>query len=67
MCERCTVIGSMISKKLISLIATGMKEVAKQIEGLVARIKRIESEIAALQSNVKKQFDRVQTDSSADQ
>lgn len=59
LCEQCTVIGSLIPKNT-NTSATGMKVIAKQIEELVDRIKKIESEIAALQNNVRKQFDRVQ-------
>lgn len=59
LCERCTVVGSLIPKATVNNV-TSTREVEKQIEELSEHIKKIESELASLQSNLKKQCDRLQ-------
>lgn len=59
LCERCSVIGSLIPKPASSN-ACDLDQINKRIEELVEQIKGIESELTVLQTNVKKQFDRVQ-------
>lgn len=60
LCERCSVIGSLIRVPSDASCKSDLVEVQKRIDELTLQIKKLESEISTHQSNTKKQIDRFQ-------